>query len=429
MTGNSEREVSLTKFIGPGILFAASAVGVSHLVQSTRAGAMYGFAMLIFALLGLLAKYPAFLFAPSYAAATGKSILSSYRNQGVFALLFFAASTLVNMFTGISANLLVTSGLVKATLGLSIGIVPICVGICIVGGGLLIIGHYRWLDIVTKFLMMFLTLTTIIATFFALPLIDWGKSLVFFPAQFELATILFIAALIGWMPTPFDVSVWQSQWVVANSRKNGYLPSQKQARFDFNVGYIGITVLAICFMILGTAVMHGSGESFASSPAGFAAQLIKLYENVLGPWSGFIIGVSAFAVMFSTMLTILDGFPRSTANLVMIIFHKEESIDEGESNESKRHTYYWVTMLIMILGGLLILSVFLNRLKTFIDIGATISFLSAPIFAFLNHRAMNSEEIAIENRPSKALYWWSVSGISGLACFALTYLYLVVFVV
>ena len=429
MTESSNSEVSFAKFIGPGILFAASAVGVSHLVQSTRAGAMYGFAMLVFAMLGLLAKYPAFLFAPSYAAATGKSILSSYRDQGIFALIFFAASTLVNMFTGIAANLLVTSGLVKATLGLSISIIPICIGICIVGGALLVIGHYRWLDIVTKLLMMFLTITTIGATFFALPLIDWDKSLVFFPAEFELATILFIAALIGWMPTPFDVSVWQSQWLVANSRKNGYLPSQRQARLDFNTGYLGITVLAICFMILGTAVMHGSGESFASSPAGFAAQLIKLYENVLGPWSGFIIGIAAFAVMFSTMLTILDGFPRSTANLVMIILHKDETIDEGESNESLRHTYYWVTMLVMILGGLLILSVFANRLKTFIDFSATISFLSAPIFAFLNHRAMNGSDIAESDRPSKGLYWWSIAGMSGLGLFALTYLYLVLFVV
>ena len=32
--------------VGPGILFAGAAIGVSHLVQSTRAGAGYGFALL-----------------------------------------------------------------------------------------------------------------------------------------------------------------------------------------------------------------------------------------------------------------------------------------------------------------------------------------------------------------------------------------------
>ena len=34
---------SLTKTLGPGILFASTAIGVSHLVQSTKAGALFGF--------------------------------------------------------------------------------------------------------------------------------------------------------------------------------------------------------------------------------------------------------------------------------------------------------------------------------------------------------------------------------------------------
>jgi len=70
MSDNTPR--SIFKIIGPGLLFAGSAVGVSHLVQSTRAGGTYGFALVIFILLALLAKYPAFVFAPSYAVATGK---------------------------------------------------------------------------------------------------------------------------------------------------------------------------------------------------------------------------------------------------------------------------------------------------------------------------------------------------------------------
>ena len=38
----------LKKTLGPGILFASTAIGVSHLVQSTRAGANYGFGLLFF---------------------------------------------------------------------------------------------------------------------------------------------------------------------------------------------------------------------------------------------------------------------------------------------------------------------------------------------------------------------------------------------
>jgi len=39
----NEKLDRLLKTLGPGILFASTAIGVSHLVQSTRAGAEFGF--------------------------------------------------------------------------------------------------------------------------------------------------------------------------------------------------------------------------------------------------------------------------------------------------------------------------------------------------------------------------------------------------
>ena len=66
------------KALGPGLLMAGAAIGVSHLVQSTRAGAVYGFGLLGLVLLANLAKYPAFRFGPAYAAATGTSAGRSF---------------------------------------------------------------------------------------------------------------------------------------------------------------------------------------------------------------------------------------------------------------------------------------------------------------------------------------------------------------
>ena len=50
-----------TKRLGPGLLFAGAAIGVSHLVQSTRAGADFGWGLLWALLLANLMKYPFFL--------------------------------------------------------------------------------------------------------------------------------------------------------------------------------------------------------------------------------------------------------------------------------------------------------------------------------------------------------------------------------
>ena len=44
--------------LGPGLLYAGAAVGVSHLVQSTRAGANYGLLMIVVVVAANIIKYP-----------------------------------------------------------------------------------------------------------------------------------------------------------------------------------------------------------------------------------------------------------------------------------------------------------------------------------------------------------------------------------
>jgi len=372
----------------------------------------------------MLAKYPAFLFAPRYATATGKSLLSGYRQQGTFPLVFFGLSTLGTMFIATAANLLITAGLAKVALGLDFSIITVGILFSVAAMTLLIIGQYHWLDLVIKVLVVFLTLATLAATFMALPMIDWATSGAFLPGEFDVVTVLFIAALIGWMPTPLDVSIWQSQWSVAKMRDTGFRPSQRQASIDFNIGYITTVVLAICFVVLGTAVMHGSGTEFEGSPTLFASQIIGLYEQALGPWSGLIVGVAAMLVMFSTYLTILDGFPRGLANLALMMQGKEEVAAEDSSTEDTRHKFYWATMVIMVIGALAIMNFFLGRLQLLVDFAATVSFLGAPVFAYLNHRAIHGPEVPIEAQPGPGLRIWSICGIVALSAFAILYLYL-----
>ena len=55
---------SFIKKLGPGLLFAGTAIGVSHLVQSTKAGAEFGFGLTWALLIAILLKYPFFKFAP-----------------------------------------------------------------------------------------------------------------------------------------------------------------------------------------------------------------------------------------------------------------------------------------------------------------------------------------------------------------------------
>ena len=68
--------------LGPGLLFAGAAIGVSHLVQSTRAGADFGWGLLWVLVLVNFFKYPFFEFGARYALANGESLLDGYMKLG-----------------------------------------------------------------------------------------------------------------------------------------------------------------------------------------------------------------------------------------------------------------------------------------------------------------------------------------------------------
>ena len=94
----NDRIIRISKTFGPGILFASTAIGVSHLVQSTRAGAEYGFLLLGFVLLALVLKYPFFEYSSRYANITGTSIIDGYNRLGKPALILYLIITVASMF-------------------------------------------------------------------------------------------------------------------------------------------------------------------------------------------------------------------------------------------------------------------------------------------------------------------------------------------
>ena len=85
------KKTSILQVVGPGLLFASSAIGTSHLVLSTRAGAHHGLIFIAVILLTLLLKYPFYEFGTRYSVATKKTLISAYGEQGTLPL-FIAIS-------------------------------------------------------------------------------------------------------------------------------------------------------------------------------------------------------------------------------------------------------------------------------------------------------------------------------------------------
>ncbi len=402
-------KTSLLRSLGPGLLFAGAAVGVSHLVQSTRAGADFGFGLLWALLLVNLFKYPFFQYGPRYAAATGETLLDGYKKLGKGILLLSYLISFVTMFIIQAAVTIVTAGLAKNLFGWNIPMETWALIITVVSIGILLIGKYKLLDKMMKYIIILLTICTLIAVNIAL-----FKN----TASFELTQILpkgsveitFLIAFLGWMPAPLDISIWQSIWSLEKEKTTFQKIKPKQAIFDFNVGYIGTIFLAICFVMLGALVMFNSGESFSDSGGVFAGQLIQLYTSNLGEFSYIFIAVAAFTTMFSTTITTLDASPRTMVRANNLLF-----------DTTTRFTY-WFWIVLLGIGTYIILRYFKDNMGLMVKIATILSFLTAPFYAILNYILISGKHTPQEHRPNIYLKILSIGGIIFLLGFSTYYL-------
>ena len=395
--------------LGPGLLFAGAAIGVSHLVQSTRAGADFGFGLIWALLLIHLVKYPFFQYGPRYASATGESLLEGYRKLGKGVLILYGLLTSLTMFTIQAAVTIVTAGIATSLFGNFISVKVWSIVILSVCFVILNIGKYRFLDVMMKVIIITLTLTTLIAT--AMAIYNSSAPVSFTQLLPEGSIeITFLIAFMGWMPAPLDISVWHSLWTIEKQKTNNKKYNSKTALLDFNIGYLATVLLGISFVVLGALVMHPTGNSFSKSAGTFSVQLIEMYTQSLGSWAYVIIGIAAFTTMFSTTLTTLDASPRSMHKTTELVF--EKPFKNG----------YLIWSIVLILGTLSIYYFFLSEMGSLIKVATVLSFLTAPFYALTNYILISSKHTPKAWRPSKLLHIISCLGILFLIGFSVWYL-------
>lgn len=406
--------------LGPGLLFSGAAIGVSHLVMSTRAGATYGLCMLFFVVLANFLKYPFFQFGPLYASATGRDLLDGYASIGQTALALFTLFTIVTFFIFIAAVTIVTAGLALVLFNIDISEWQCSLCILIFCAGVLICGHYHYLERFVKLIIIILTLTTLIAFITAFyNKLGTGFSV---PSDFVAPSLLtdvglsFLIALMGWMPAPIELSVWHSIWQLEKKKNEPRAVSVAGALLDFNVGYIGTVLIALMFVCLGSFILYGSNQEFPSSAVGFSNMLINLYTEALGGWVWWIICIAGFTTMFSTTITLLDAYARVLAKCFSLLF-KNKFINNNKN--------YNVWLIISIFGTLFVLDKFINNMKLLTSFATILSFLTAPLFALLNYKVITSSNMPREYAISSLNKLLSYLGLGFLLVVSILYVIIV----
>lgn len=405
-----ERSTWKSKFkaMGPGILMASAAVGGSHIVSSTQAGAIYGWQLAIIVLLVNLFKYPFFRFGSQYTLQNNKSLIEGYKEKGKLYLWVFF---IMNIFSAV-VNTAAVGILAAAILynifpnGFGLSISQLTTALIIVTLAMLLIGGYRFLDGLSKWVMTALTLATTLAVVIALfkrreyaP--DFTAS-----SPWQLTALPFIVSLMGWMPAPIEISAINSMWTV-EKRKTAKV-SLTDGIFDFNVGYIGTAVLAFIFLALGALIQFGSGQQVKSASAAYIAQFINMYESSFGAWSRLLIAFIAFLCIFGTTITVIDGYSRANNETMRLLFGRKEA--------SQKVLNVWMVFTSII--GIIIVLLFAGDVATLMRFAMIASFLTTPVYAYLNYSLVNNKE----HKLSVWLNWLSIFGLIYLAGFAIFFL-------
>lgn len=407
------------KTLGPGILFASTAIGVSHLIQSTQAGGNFGFTMLWAVILANLFKYPFFEFAARYANATGESIITGYNKLGKVPILLFFIITLISMFLVTSAVGNVTAGFMQNLFGIKSTMLSVIV-VFLICAGILIAGKYNILDSLMKVIGIVLLISTLIAFFMVLtkgpqgnqPLMD--TSGLDMPAYFA-----FLIPLMGWMPTAVDLSTWSSLWTVERIKQTGYHPKLKETLLDFNLGYIASALLAICFVTLGAFIMFGTGKTFAPGGAAFAGDVIGLYTETFGQWANMIISASAFSIMFGTCIAVFDGYSRAMTETIHIL-----KADKAEERNSP--VLYRVVLIVLSIGSFFLIYAYQedkDGFRQLVNLATSISFLLAPIVAVFNLILVREKYVGASHKPKLWLSLLAYIGLAFLVIFTILFLF------
>ena len=385
--------------LGPGILMASAAVGGSHLVASTKAGAIYGWQLAVLILLVNFFKYPFFRAGVQYTIGTGKTLVEGYADLGRPYLWLFLFLSTVSGVINAAALLMFSASLLGYFIPFSLSMASLSIIVLVTCLVILFAGHYKVLDTLSKVIMTVLTVTTLIAVAVAFgnpvePVADFES-----PSPWSIAAIGFIVVTMGWMPAPIEISCLTSAWLKRQTRQQEV--TAKSALFDFNVGYIGTAVLALVFVSLGALILHGSGIELKNSGVGFSHQLVGLYASTIGEWSRHLIAVIAFLCIFGSTITVIDGYSRVISDAQRLLRSQPETNQKATS----------AIMLTVSFSALSIVLFWASALLPMLDFAMVLAFMTTPFFALLNYTLVSKTDLPEALALGRKLTWLSIAGL------------------
>jgi Mn2+/Fe2+ NRAMP family transporter len=184
----------------------------------------------------------------------------------------------------------------------------------------------------------------------------------------------------------------------------------KAALYDFRIGHVVSWVIATMYLLLGAMVLFPREEK--PEGAGTILVISNIFTDTVGPWMFPVFIAGASAALFSTVLIIFDGFPRTfAASLTTLV---EPRADRPWWTE---RTLMVFMMAVMVVCAIVALTVLPNP-AWLVPAAGTVSFAISPVLFAINlYVALRF--IPERYRPSRFVVVWSWISIGVLSLLTL----------
>jgi Mn2+/Fe2+ NRAMP family transporter len=302
------------RFIGPGMVLAALAIGSGELVLTPRSGAQYGFALLWVPILTIIYKAAFSEALARLTIASGNDVFAAFDRLGgprhwaqYFIIIVFSldmigyggialagGSALAGLFPGFDIRL----GALLASAS-----VPI----------LLCTGSYPFFE---KIVIAFFndTATTEIYTLFQIPL-PGGQIARGLVPKVPAGSVSTIMGLMGWVgagTTTLLYSTWINEKIGKARDEKDYRRWLSTMRIDCVVSYTLMLGISFAFLAMGVATLHAEG--IVPEKRQIMSTLSKMLGSIPRGRETFL--VVGFFAMFSTVVSCMDGKSRAIASML-----------------------------------------------------------------------------------------------------------------
>lgn len=334
------------KYIGPGIVVAATGVGAGDLVATLIAGGNFGYTLLWAAVLGCLVKISLAEAAGRWHLSTGRTLFDGWASLGRWTTWFFVVYVVIWGFVygaaAMSSSALPLQALFPDVMDLKWWAI-----LCGLSGLVFVwFNKYAVFEKVMTVLVGVMFVVTVYLAIRVTPNLPDAFAGLLPVLPDEKDSILNTLGLIGGVGGTITLAAY-GYWVNAKGWTNtGWM---KVMRLDNRVAYATTGIFVIAMLFVGAELLHSANIAIASGDKGLI-QLGDILEEEYGSATATFFLIGFFATSYTSLIGVWHGVSLMFADFVARYRKKEKEKEEatGEAVASGERERSWPFRLYLL---------------------------------------------------------------------------------